>query len=364
MSVTVIVPTYNERENVAELVRRTARAVPGAEILFVDDSSDGTADEVRRVAAGAACPVRVVHRDKPTGGLGGAVIEGLRAASHDTCVVMDGDLQHPPERIPDIVAALAAGDGEIVAASRYVGGGSATGLADATRRLVSRASTAVTRAMFPVRLRRVTDPMTGFFGVDRRLLDLDRLRPRGFKILLEIIVRTDLAVAEVPFTFGDRFAGASKASVRQGARFLHQLALLRFGKMGAFALIGALGAVANVAIVWALTGLGAGYVWAAIIAAETTIVANFLLAERFVFHDLRGQARAFWRRFATSFGFNNAEAAVRIPVMALMVETWGIASPVATAITLAVAFVIRFTFHSLVVYAPRTEAAERAATRA
>nr|WP_306769948.1 glycosyltransferase family 2 protein [Microbacterium karelineae] len=362
---TVIIPTFDEVGNVAEIVRRVEAAVGGidAEILFVDDSSDGTDAEVRRVAATSAVPVRVVHRDRPTGGLGGAVIEGFRQARSSVCVVMDGDLQHPPEEIPALVERLRAGDADIVSASRYVGAGTATGLADATRRLVSRGATAITRAMFPVRLRSVTDPMTGFFAIDTSRLDLGALRPRGFKILLEIVVRTTLRITEVPFDFADRYAGDSKASLRQGARFLHQLALLRFGKMSAFALIGAFGAVANVAIVWALTELAVGYVAAAIVAAEVTIIGNFLLAERFVFRDLKGQARGFWRRFASSFVFNNVESAVRIPVMALMVSGWGMASPVATAITLAVAFLIRFTFHSLVVYRPRAEARDRSVAR-
>ncbi|WP_232527969.1 glycosyltransferase [Microbacterium suaedae] len=363
---TVIIPTYNEVGNVAELVGRVEAALAGmeAEILFVDDSTDGTDDEARRVARTASVPVRVVHRDRPAGGLGGAVVEGFRRARSSLCIVMDGDLQHPPEMIPELARRLAADDVDLVCASRYADAGSATGLADAGRRLVSRASTAITRAMFPLRLRNVTDPMTGFFAIDTSRIDLDDLRPRGFKILLEIIVRTTVRVAEVPFDFADRFAGDSKASLRQGARFLHQLALLRFGKMSAFAAIGALGAVANVAIVWLLTELGVGYIWAAIIAAEVTIIGNFLLAERFVFRDLKGQARGFWHRFASSFIFNNVESAVRIPVMALMVSAWGMASPVATAITLAVAFLIRFTFHSLVVYRPRVEARERTTTSA
>ncbi len=356
VGVTIVIPTFNEAGNVAELVRRASAAMRGTdtEILFVDDSTDGTDDEVRRVARTADLPVRVVHRDEPVHGLGGAVVAGFRAAAHTTCVVMDGDLQHPPEKIPELVERVSRGDVDLVAASRYVGDGSASGLADWGRHLVSRTSTAVTRAMFPAKLRRVTDPMTGFFAIDTTAIDLAALQPRGFKILLEIIVRTPVRVGEIPFDFADRFAGESKASLTQGIRFFHQLTLLRFGKMSAFAFIGALGAVANVAIVWALTEWGVGYLWAAVIAAEVTIIGNFLLLERFVFRDMKGAARGFWHRFTSSFVFNNVESAVRIPVMSLMVTGWAMPSPIATAITLAVAFVIRFTFHSLVVYRPRT----------
>lgn len=348
-------PTYNEAPNVAELVRRVSAAVSGvdAEIVFVDDSTDDTPDVIREVAAASALPVRLLHRTARAGGLGGAVIEGMRIAASDLCLVMDGDLQHPPEKIPEMLARHAEGDVDVVVASRYAGGGTSHGLADRTRVMVSKVSTAITKSMFPVRLRDVTDPMTGFFLVDRRTVDLAGLRPRGFKILLEILVRRAFRIAEVPFDFADRHAGESKASVRQGVHFLTQLAALRFGKMSLFAVIGGLGAVANVAIVWALTQFGVDYIVAAIIAAEATIIGNFLLIERFVFSDMRGQASGVWSRFAKSFAFNNAEAVIRIPIVALMVETGHVSVVVATAVTLVVAFVVRFVFHSLVVYAPR-----------
>ncbi len=355
MQLTVIVPTFNEAPNVAELVRRTAEATRGidAEILFVDDSTDDTPDVVREVAASAALPVRLIHREHATGGLGGAVVEGIKAAASDICIVMDGDLQHPPEDIPALLHRHRHGDVDLVVASRYVGGGESAGLADQTRVLVSRGSTMVTKAMFPIRLKDVSDPMTGFFLLDRRAVDLEGLKPRGFKILLEVLARKPLRVAEVPFRFGHRFAGESKASFRQGMHFLTQLTALRFGKMSLFAIIGGLGALANLAIMYALTHSGMNYVVAAIIAAEVTIVGNFLLQERFVFQDMRGEASGVWSRFVKSFGFNNAEAVIRIPVIALLVQTWHISSVIAAAMTLLVAFFVRFLFHSLVVYAPR-----------
>ncbi|MFB8387044.1 glycosyltransferase [Microbacterium sp. NPDC055910] len=362
MELSIVVPTYNEAPNVAELVRRIAAATAGiaCEIIVVDDSTDATPDVVREVSASSTIPVRLLHRERAVGGLGGAVLEGFAAAMSDLCLVMDADLQHPPEKIPEMLARFREGDVDVVVASRYAGGGTANGLADRTRVFVSKLSTAVTKSMFPVRLKDVTDPMTGFFLVDRRSLDLDGLKPRGFKILLEMLARKTLRVAEVPFDFADRHAGESKASLRQGVHFMTQLTALRFGKMSLFAVVGALGAVANIAIVWALTAVGMDYILAAIIAAEVTIIGNFLLIERFVFHDMRGEASGGWVRFAKSFAFNNAEALVRIPVLALMVETWHISAVLATAITLAVAFIVRFVFHSLVVYAPRKPEPSRA----
>lgn len=365
VQLSIIVPTYNEAPNVAELVRRVAAATRAidAELIFVDDSTDDTPDEVRRVAASAPLPVRLIHREKRTGGLGGAVLEGFLAAEADACLVMDGDLQHPPEDIPALYQRYRHGDVDVVVASRYSGGGTSGGLSDRTRIAVSKSSTALTRAMFPIKLKDVTDPMTGYFLADRRAIELDTLKPRGFKILLEMLARKNLRVAEVPFDFAGRHAGESKASMRQGFQFLTQLTLLRFGKMSLFAVIGAMGAVANLAIMWALTHVGVDYIVAAIVAAEVTIVGNFLLQERYVFQDMKGEASGVWSRFAKSFGFNNAEALIRIPVLAFMVQTWHISAVLAAAITLVVAFFVRFMFHSLVVYAPRRAATQPSRVR-
>ncbi|MBW9094908.1 glycosyltransferase [Microbacterium jejuense] len=377
MLLSIVVPTFNEAPNIEELVRRVAAAVDGAgidaEIVFVDDSTDATPDVIGEVADRVAAeraadeasplPIRLLHREHPTGGLGGAVMAGFAAAASDACLVMDGDLQHPPEEIPALWRRFARGDVDVVIASRYAGGGTAEGLADRTRVLVSKGATALTRAMFPIRLKDVSDPMTGFFLVDRRTVDDAQLKPRGFKILLEILARRPMRVAEVPFDFADRHAGESKASVRQGVHFLTQLTALRFGKMSLFAIIGGLGAIANVAIVWALTHLGVDYIVAAVIAAEVTIVGNFLLQERFVFQDMRENASGVWQRFAKSFAFNNAEAVIRIPIVALMVSGGHVSAVVATAITLVLAFFVRFVFHSLVVYAPRKAGASASPAR-
>ena len=352
---TVIIPTFNERDNIAELVSRVSDALDGrdVEILFVDDSTDDTPHVIRAIAADAPVPVRVLHRDAPEGGLGGAVVEGIRAASYDICIVMDGDLQHPPELLPEMIDRYEDGDIDVVIASRYIGGGDSGGLAGAVRIGVSRGATTLTKAMFPIRLSGASDPMTGYFLVDRRKVDPAALRPNGFKILLEILVRSDVRIAELPMQFGERLHGESKASFAQGLAFMKHLARLRFGKMSLFAIIGGVGALANLVIMWALTHLGMEYIWAAIIAAEVTIIGNFILQERYVFNDMTDDASTIGVRFAQSFTFNNVEAAVRIPILALMVESWHISSILAAAISLVVAFFVRFVFHSLVVYAPR-----------
>jgi dolichol-phosphate mannosyltransferase len=365
-TVSVIVPTFNEAPNVAPLLDRLVEATDGTvvEVIFVDDSPDDTPQVIAAESASRNLPVRLIHRDVPEGGLGGAVLEGLQAASSDWCVVMDGDLQHPPEVIPALVSRAARGGLDVVVGSRYAAGGASGGLSSWFRHVVSRTSTLVTRAMFPRRLRSCTDPMTGYFLIHRTAVDLDTLKPRGFKILLEILARQQLRVAEVPFTFADRHAGESKASLAQGWWFLTQLTALRFGRMSGFAIVGAVGAVVNVAIVWLLTALGVEYLVAAVIAAEGTIVGNFLVIDGVVFRDLKAEAGGFSHRFARSFAFNNIEAVVRIPVVALMVESWHFSSVAATALTLVIAFFARFIFHSLVVYRPQRPAVSEAAAAA
>ena len=217
--------------------------------------------------------------------------------------------------------------------------------------------------MFPIRLRDVSDPMTGFFLVDRRAVDAATLRPRGFKILLEILARKNLRVAEVPFDFADRHAGESKASMRQGMHFLTQLTALRFGKMSLFAVIGGLGAIANVAIVWGLTQAGVNYIVAAIIAAEVTIIGNFLLIERFVFQDMQAPGIRRLDALRQVVLVQQRRAAHPDPDRRAHGRGWHISAVIATAITLIVAFIVRFVFHSLVVYAPRKAGAEPSRAR-
>ena len=330
MDTTVVVPTRNEGDNIASLVARLAEAFgPGArvEVLFVDDSTDDTPERIRAVIAAQVMPVRLLHREEGdrAGGLAGAVTAGIAASRGAYVLVMDGDLQHPPELAPEL--RRLAGEADLSVASRYCGGGDASGLSDSWRRAVSSGSTLLARSCVPRRVGRIcTDPMTGFFCFRRSAVHLDRLRPRGFKILLEILARHDLRVAETPFVFGERLTGDSKASWRNGFQFLHQMASLRMGVMSRFA---------------------------AIIAAELSILHNFFLQERFVFRDMRHETPNSWsRRFAGHLLFNNAEALVRLPILVLLVERLGFAPLVAQAGTLALAFLVRFVFVTRVVYRP------------
>src|SRR5215213_6135892 len=270
----VIIPTRNEAENIGPLLGRLLPALSGAavEIIFVDDSDDDTVAEVTRVGADVRVPVRILHRpvDQRDGGLSTAVIGGMKAARGDWALVMDADLQHPPEVAPRLFETGRRQGVDLVVASRYAGHGSSAGLDNGRRKGNSRFATRVAKAFFPRRVSRVSDPMSGFFAVRLGALDLARLRPYGYKILLELIVRTpDLRSAEVTYTFQPRHAGESKTSMTEVVRFGRHLARLRLqiarerdaaarARPGArsrlimFALVGLSGIVVNSAALWLL----------------------------------------------------------------------------------------------------------------
>jgi len=230
-AVSLVVPTRNEAGNVSELLVRLGRLPAGVlgEVIFVDDSDDDTPAAIAYLAGSVDFDVAVVHREPGmrTGGLSGAVVEGFRRARGEWLAVMDADLQHPPEVLADLLATGRGRGADIVCATRNGHGGGRDGLG-ATRDLISKSFTTFARRAFPRRLRGVSDPMSGFFLVRRSALDPEALRPTGFKILLEILVRTPgLRRAEVAYEFAPRHAGDSKASLRQGITYLHHLARLR-----------------------------------------------------------------------------------------------------------------------------------------
>ncbi|MGW2491707.1 glycosyltransferase [Streptomyces sp. NPDC001606] len=369
-AVTVVVPTFNESANVRQLLHRITEAVPArlpCEVVFVDDSTDDTPEVIRQAAQDCPFPVSVLHRAEPVGGLGGAVVEGLRAATSEWVVVMDGDCQHPPALIPELVATGERTHAGLVVASRYTAGGSRAGLAGGYRVAVSRAATWLAKALFPRRLHGISDPMSGFFAVRRSAVTADLLRPLGYKILLELAVRSrPRRVAEVPFVFQERFAGESKSTAREGFRFLRHLAGLRSAspaaRMIGFGLIGASGFAPNLIGLWALTALGLHYVPAEILANQLGVGWNFLLIEQLLFRDRRAHRR-WWDRLGRFALLANADLVLRIPLIALLVGRFGMGVLPATALALVLTFVLRFVGTEALVYLPRRRRGDRTTAR-
>ncbi|MCS7173080.1 MAG: glycosyltransferase family 2 protein [Armatimonadetes bacterium] len=289
----VIIPTYNERKAVRALVERVRGALRGIpyELVFVDDSTDGT-DAVIAELARTDERIRLLHRTERRG-LATAVVEGIRVARGDVVCVLDADLQHPPERIPDLLRALEETEAEVVVASRYLPGGSYRGLSP-LRRLASRAATGLARLLLR-RARLVSDPMSGFFAFRRSVVEGAELQPVGYKILLEILVRGRFRrVAEVPYGFEVRAAGQSKLSWRQNLEYLRHLVRLlpanpedlRFVRFG---LVGASGIGVNTAALWGLVRLGVHYRPAGALAIAAAITWNFLWNDAFTWRDRRSR---------------------------------------------------------------------------
>lgn len=214
-SVSIIVPTLNEEENIVPLVSEIAAcAIPFREILFVDDhSNDATRDKIRTLADDH--PIRLIDQDGVGPGLAGAIMSGAQAARGEILLVMDADLSHPPDRIQDLLAPLFAGTADLVVGSRYVKGGSTTGW-PTWRRIMSRTGAALA---YP--LTGLHDSMGGFFAISRsRLLELAP-QTSGFKIVFETMVRARgmLRAREIPIVFRERAHGKSKMSVSVALRF-------------------------------------------------------------------------------------------------------------------------------------------------
>ncbi|AWK11152.1 dolichol-phosphate mannosyltransferase [Streptomyces spongiicola] len=368
-AVTVVIPTFNESANIRELLHRLTDSVPArlpCEVVFVDDSFDDTPAVIAEAAQDCPFPVTVIHRDVPDGGLGGAVVEGIKAAGSGWIVVMDADLQHPPSLIPELVATGEKESADLVVASRYLPGGSRAGLAGGYRVAVSRGATWLAKGLFPRALRGISDPMSGFFAIRRSAVAAEALKPLGYKILLELAVRCRPGeAAEVPFAFQDRFAGESKSTAREGLRFLRHLAGLRsaspFARMAAFGLIGLTGFVPNLLALHALVTAGLHYLPAEIIANQAGVLWNFALIELLLFRDRRHHRH--WADRVGRFALlANADLVLRIPLIALLVGQFRLAVLPATTLALLTTFVLRFAGTEALVYLPRRGGTARSRT--
>jgi dolichol-phosphate mannosyltransferase len=360
----IVVPTRNEAANIAELFRRLDFVLADmvVEVIVVDDSDDETPELISGLALKTTMQIRLVTRSGSAraGGLATAVMTGMRTASAPWVVVMDADLQHPPEAIPSVLQ-LAAPGVDAVVATRYSGVGDAKGLAGPLRRGVSTGACAVSKFLFPGALRNCSDPMSGFYAVRRHAVDLNMLRPTGFKILLETLVRsTRLNVAEVEFTFAPRFSGDSKASTRQGLTFLRHLLRLRLetgaGRAVGFGLVGLTGILPNLLATAVLVHSGLSYVVAATGATQVAITYNFVLVDRLLFSARR---RGSWlSRYARFAAINNTDLVARLPLLYFLVSYVGVHYLLANAATLLVAFGLRFILTDRFVYSKSTAPAD------
>ncbi len=223
--ISVVVPALNEAGNIPKLISRIDKALVGRayEVIIVDDNSrDNTADVCELLAR--KFPLRLVVRHHATDGLSGAVLHGMSISNGGKIVVMDADLQHPPEKIPELVAALESGTADFALGSRYVEGGTTELDWGAFRRVNSRVATWLAKPFAGG----TRDPMSGFFALSGETYrGASRLTPLGYKIALELMCKCRVKnVVEVPIHFADRVAGESKLSIKQQLRYVRHLARL------------------------------------------------------------------------------------------------------------------------------------------
>ncbi|CAN5643550.1 hypothetical protein BH24ACT21_BH24ACT21_00480 [soil metagenome] len=299
---TLIVPTRNEADNVPKLADELRRSLSDIDyrVVFVDDSTDNTPEVIRNLQKENG-RIALIHREEAEreGGLSTAVTTGMEAVVDDSvyACVMDADLQHPPEKVREMLEIAQSHNADVVVASRYTPGGSYAGLSGPVRRGVSVGTKYLAQVVFR-EARKTSDPLTGFFLVRSQAISGIQFRPTGFKILLEILVcAPELKVVEAPFDFQARNAGVSKASMNQGMEYLtHILSLFWYvpsaGRFWKFAMVGASGALVNLLIYTYLTEFyNANYVIAWMFGVGISILSNFVLNNAFTWRDVRHSSR-------------------------------------------------------------------------
>ena len=226
--VSIIIPTYNERENIEIIVPRIFSALKKqsirGEVIIVDDNSpDGTGEVAENMKGKYS--VKVIHRSGKLG-LSTAVIEGMKRAEGEIIGVMDADLSHPPELIPELVRPIIENNFYITIGSRYADGGNVIGW-PFKRKIVSKVASLLAKP-----LTNVKDPMSGLFFFKKDAIKTGELNPTGYKIGLEIFVKNcSQKIMEIPYTFTDRKKGKSKLGAKENMEYLIHLAKLYWYKV-------------------------------------------------------------------------------------------------------------------------------------
>jgi dolichol-phosphate mannosyltransferase len=306
-ALSVVIPTYNEKQNIEAIVENLGRVLgtSGWEVIFVDDASpDGTAEAVRKLGR-LDRRVRLISRHNRRG-LASAVVEGGLAASGDIVAVMDGDLQHDETVLPELYRRVAEGEADIASASRFLEDHAREGLSSGQRLQMSNTGIAMANRFFGLEL---TDPLTGFFVVRRDRLEktVPHLSGLGFKILLDLVTSMDPPprVSEVPFRFRQRAAGESKLDRRVMYDFMLFFLEKWIGRFApipgtwlSLALVSALGLLVHLAVVIpAVSVLDAPFVSAQLLATAASMFATFSANNLISHRDSTLRGARFWTGF-------------------------------------------------------------------
>jgi dolichol-phosphate mannosyltransferase len=343
--VSVIIPTYNESENIIQILKSIGEHLPKdveVEAIVVDDNSpDGTGKVVEDYIADtrneAGYAVEVIHR-KTKSGLSSAILDGIKHSSGETVVIMDSDFSHPPKIIPQLVEEIKSSKYDIVIASRFVPGGAINGWST-KRKLISKTAKGIAKAGLGVN---ESDPMSGFFAFRRKILEGIKFDAIGYKMLLELLVKTKGSkVKEIPYTFTDRTRGSSKLdsstmldyvkSVWRLYRYGHKAKVsdtrtsIRFiSKAGRFYTVGASGLLVNylVSLLFADTIINFWYIHATIIGIAVSMSSNFILNKIWTFEDRNFEAKRTVVQYGKFIGFSSLGALIQLGMVYVLVDNY------------------------------------------
>lgn len=311
----LIIPTYNERDNVLGLIQQLSRSLdqelPGDyELIVVDDNSPDDTWKLLQDVLPVYPQLRVMHRQQERG-LATAVVRGWQAAQGQILGVIDGDRQHPPEVLVQLLTAVEAGADLAVASRNTDGGGVSTW--SLSRRILSRGAQLLGLLLLPGVISRVSDPMSGYFLIRRAAIAGYGLSPCGYKILIEVLGRGQIGrIAEVGYVFQERQQGESKVTWRQSLDYLQHLLRLRLSlghldRFWRFGLVGLSGVFVDMTVLYLLsdpTALGWGLTRSKVVAAELAILNNFFWNDRWTFQDISRQQQSWPQQFKRLIKFN------------------------------------------------------------
>jgi len=358
--VSIIIPTYNESENIVRILDSIGENLPSnisTEAIVVDDNSpDGTANLVenyiKKIKDSVSYTVKIIQR-KTKSGLSSAVINGIEKSNGKTVVVMDSDFSHPPNLIPKMVNEITNSEYDIVIASRYLKDGGIQGW-NAKRKMISKAGTKIAKTGLKIS---ESDPMSGFFAFKREIIKGIKFDAIGYKILLEMLVKTKGAkIKEIPYTFVDRQVGSSKLGSSTIIDYLKAVwKLYRYGKSigqkepnssahfvskaARFYTVGASGFFVNYLISLLFVDVVANlwYVQANIAGITFSIITNFFLNKIWTFEDRDFNIKTTLTQLGKFFGFSSLGGLVQVGTVFALTESYGLEYPIALILGVLIA---------------------------
>lgn len=348
--ISMIIPTYNERDNLQFLVKRIDKALSNLnyELIIVDDNSpDGTGELAEKLSKDF--PIKIIHREGKKG-LASAVIDGFKHAEGEVLGVMDADLQHPPENIPELLREIKRAD--IVIGSRYIENGKIDGWSF-KREIISKGAGILAHILLP-KIRSIKDPLSGFFLLKSDVIEGVDLNPIGYKILLEILVKGNYNdLIEVPYIFKERGGGKSNLNIKEHINYLKHLYKLartegEINRFFKFCLVGSIGVFVNMGLLWFLTEIfGLFYLISAIFSIESAILSNFSLNEFWTFKDRGTRSIPFILTRALKFNLVSIGGLViNIGVLLTLTEILGVYYLISNLFGIAVAVLWNFTVNT------------------